>query len=729
MDLRSSTQRAIPLLARPDVECHKATWLGETCWVIKDPVGLKYYRLQPEQYEILRLLDGEKCIDVVLNDFHQAFPTQRKTRGQIQQVVLDLYQKGLALSTRPGQGHAMNQRGENQRWKSTKQAVTNVLFIRLPGIDPTHVLSAGYWLARWLFHPAVIIWAAAIILYSWITMVTHSSELIRRLPSMESLITWQSTLSVWLVIGATKIIHELGHAFACRHCKGECHEIGVAFLIFSPCLYCDVSDSWTLRSKWKRIGIALAGVYVELLMASVAFFVWWNSSPGNLNHVCFLVFVVSSISNLLFNLNPLLRLDGYYVLSDWLEVPNLRHKSSKALDNMCLKAFFGITVESERLPKKTRMAFAIYAVASALYRALLVVFISWMLYTVLQPVGLQYLGFLVGLVGVAHGLVAWSKRMVTAVKDQRDQVKNGKIRAGSVALAVSGLSIVFLFVPIPISIRAPVQLEFADVQPLYANVEGELAAIRVQPGQTVQAGQVLLEIHNLKAIERLNDLITNRDVLAVELRKHQVLGDAKNMALARESLKSIESEIVNQRSQLERQTILAPCDGMIVEPRFRQPAETTDRTLARWDGTPLDLENCGCLIENGTHLLTVAPDHRFQAVMLVNQMDVHSLKVGQTVRVKLDHLPQTVFQGRIERIGTATNFVTEEMTQASLTIATQPGSPSAANPATYQAIVSIDSSDRLLMPGVHGNARVAIDRQTAAEWIWRNVNSTFNFRM
>lgn len=116
-----------------------------------------------------------------------------------------------------------------------------------------------------------------------------------------------------------KIIHEFGHGLACKTFGGEVHEMGLLFLVFSPCMYCNVSDAWTLPSKWQRIVISAAGIYVELLIASIATFIWWRTDHGTfINNMCMSLMVVCSVSTFVFNANPLMRFDGYYVLADWL---------------------------------------------------------------------------------------------------------------------------------------------------------------------------------------------------------------------------------------------------------------------------------------------------------------------------------------------------------------------------------------------------------------------------
>ena len=134
-----------------------------------------------------------------------------------------------------------------------------------------------------------------------------------------------------LAIGAVKVLHELGHALACKHFGGEVHELGFMLLVFAPCLYCDVSDAWRLPSKWQRIAVSAAGMVVELVLAALATIVWWYAQPGVVQLVALNIMIVCTVSTLLVNGNPLLRYDGYYILSDLVETPNLWQRSREVL--------------------------------------------------------------------------------------------------------------------------------------------------------------------------------------------------------------------------------------------------------------------------------------------------------------------------------------------------------------------------------------------------------------
>ena len=165
-------------------------------------------------------------------------------------------------------------------------------------------------------------------------IVTNFESFQNKLPSFDNFFAANNWFLLAIVLGVTKVLHEFGHGLACKRFGGRCHEMGLMFLVLTPCLYANVSDSWLLKSKWKRAFIAAAGMYVELVIASIAVFVWWFSIPGLVHHLALNVIVVCSVSTLIFNANPLLRYDGYYILADLMEIPNLRQKSSAMLNRV-----------------------------------------------------------------------------------------------------------------------------------------------------------------------------------------------------------------------------------------------------------------------------------------------------------------------------------------------------------------------------------------------------------
>ena len=192
-----------------------------------------------------------------------------------------------------------------------------------------------------------------------------------------------------------KIIHEFGHGLTAKHFGGEVHEMGILFLVLTPALYCDVTDSWLLPNKWKRIWISAAGIYVECFLASIATFVWWYSTPGLLNSLAMATMFICSVNTILFNANPLLRYDGYYVMADWLEIPNLRIKSTQFFGYLIQEKVLGLEIPVQSyLPRSRRILFVTYAMASYVYRWFVTFAILWFLSQVLKPYKLESVSYL-----------------------------------------------------------------------------------------------------------------------------------------------------------------------------------------------------------------------------------------------------------------------------------------------------------------------------------------------
>ena len=214
-----------------------------------------------------------------------------------------------------------------------------------------------------------------------------------RLPAFHEFFNFENALLLSLTLGVTKVLHEFGHGLTCKHFGGECHEMGVMVLVLTPCLYCNVSDSWLLPNKWARAAIGAGGMYVELVLASVATWIWWYSEPGLLNHLCLNAMFVCSVSTLIFNANPLLRYDGYYILSDITEIPNLRQKSTSVLSRKMGEWFLGLEQPDDPfLPERNQIFFALYSVAASIYQWVVVYSILFFLYHVFKPYGLEKIG-------------------------------------------------------------------------------------------------------------------------------------------------------------------------------------------------------------------------------------------------------------------------------------------------------------------------------------------------
>ena len=332
----------LPLCARRDLRFQEMQFQGESWQVVKDPLALQYFRIRQDELRVLELLDGTCSMDELLARLRIEFPSVQTARHDLQVLIADLCRNGLIRSTRTGRAKQILGENSKRNGKRLIATVLNPFFIKLPGWDPQPILQKLSPLVHWMFQPWAVFLALILILISWLQLAVRFDSIHNQFSSFASFFSWPNILLLWIILGATKIVHEFAHGLACHYFGGECHEIGFAFMVFSPCLYCDVSDSWMLPRKRDRIFVAAAGMYIEVLLSALALLLWSWTQPGLLNILLMNTFMVTTVTTVIYNANPLLRYDGYYMLSDWLEIPNLRARADREMQRLLVYVVSGM---------------------------------------------------------------------------------------------------------------------------------------------------------------------------------------------------------------------------------------------------------------------------------------------------------------------------------------------------------------------------------------------------
>ncbi|MDA1212845.1 MAG: HlyD family efflux transporter periplasmic adaptor subunit, partial [Planctomycetota bacterium] len=731
----SSTQRPIPLIVRDDLVTQRIRYQGEGYWVIKDPVALSYYRLQPAQYHALTLLDGTRSLEQLRELLRREFPSLHLTLAEIQHLVTDLHQKGLVYSQRTGQGANLLQQRRNKRKKKIWATLANIMYLRLPGWDPEVALTILLPYFRWLFKPWGIALSCTIIVASWILMLVGYGEFQSRLPEFQSFFGWPNLMWLWITLGFAKILHEFGHGLACKHYGGECHDMGILLLVFSPCMYCDVSDSWMLPSKWQRIFIGGAGMYVEVLLSALCVFGWWYSEPGLFNHLCLNLFFVSTVTTVIFNANPLMRFDGYYMMSDFLEIPNLRPKSDKLLrDNF---SWYCLGIESQPdpfMPDRGRIWFMLFAVASWFYKWFITFGIIFFLYTMLKPYELQSIGIALACISatsIVGGLVFNCYRILTAPR--LEPMNKKKVTA--TMLVFASILAGALFFPFPWHDEASLLIEPTGMQSVYNVVPGQLDQINVRVGDPVQAGQVLATFVNPELDDRIRVVTMQIETQRLEVRMFQTLDDIVQKQLADEKLLSLEKQLSELELQRNQLTVVAPIGGIAVDPPQKKAPtrEALQSALAGWSGVPLHQRNIGSYMDAGTHLLSIAPGDGFEAILYVDQADRNDFRVEQPVEMRFDHIPGKTFHGEISSISERhlefAPVSISNKTGGNLPTVTDSQGRERLTSHVYQATVDLADDLELMRTHMRGQARVHVGNRSLVDWIWRYLTRTFHFRL
>jgi len=731
----TSFDRPIPYRKREDLVIAWIKYRGVKHAVIKDPLGLKYHQLSPEQYSILDLLNGENSLKQIRSEVQSRFPTEHFSLMDIQGLVIDLQEKALLVALRLGQGPALLKTHRDNVRKKVASTLKNPLMIQLPGWDPERVLAAMMPFTRWLFNPAVIAVLLSSVGIALLFLASRFGQIQKTLPEFQRFFSWPNLMYLWVALACIKVIHEFGHGLACKHYGSECHSIGVMLLVFSPTMYCDVTDSWMLHNKWQRIMIGAAGMYFEALLSTLALMIWWNTEPGMFHYLCLNTFFVSTVSTVIFNANPLLKYDGYYMLSDYLEIPNLRQKADQITQRILAKLCLGIDLPAPAfLPDHGRFWFFTYVIASAFYRWLVFAGIITFFYTVLKPYRLQSLGILMAIVTILISLggFLWSTyKLIT--RPRRDSISKPRLFLTTVFLGVLGYSV--LFIPFPWYIEAPFTIEPEHAVHIYNQVPGFVDSQLASSGSSIKHGETLLKLVNPDIDDRLLDAQVQHASAAAELNALTLTGQSEAAVVAQERLDSAQRQLDLLQEQQTRLIVTSPVDGTLVAPP-RQASPTIEQLRERlpaWSGTPLATRNVGSFLEPQTHIGTIAPSDKLQAVLVMDQTERDELILKRRVRLKLEGLPSQVFEGEIAEVSHRhLEFAPPGLSIRSqgplVTVADEQGREKLTS-ISYQAIVPLSSDPRLVRSGMRGTARVHLYDRSLGQWIWRFIQTTFQFRL
>jgi putative peptide zinc metalloprotease protein len=736
--LTASAERPLTLSCRPDLVAVRQRYEGRTGWAVKDPVALKYHRFLEEEYTLLRLIDGRRGLEDLKREFERRYAPQTVTVAELHGFVGRLHQSGLLVSHLGGQGPQLLKRDRRTRWQKFRAQLANPLAIRFRGIDPTWLLDRLSPMAGWLFSRWCVAAGLVLIVAAALLVLVQFDAFLRKLPSAGAFFSLSNLLLLSTILGATRVLHELGHGLVCRRMGARCHGVGLMLLILTPCLYCETSDSWMLRSKWRRMAIAAAGIYVELVLAASATFAWWFSQAGLFNSVAFNLMTVCSVSTLMFNGNPLLRFDGYYVLSDWLEIPNLQQKSTKLLQQTVARWCLGMPIESDAfMPRRRLWLFRLYAIAAFCYRWVVMAVILMTLNSFLEPQGLKVVGqtLAVVCVGTMVGMPLWKFMKFIRTPGRARQVKPRNV---ILAVGVLAAIIAFVaFVPFPQYTQAPLVVEAERGEPVYVPRIGRLAEVLVDYGDAVTEGQVIARLEDFEGELSLAELTADRDrqIARLEALKAQSRYDAAAadaLPEAAQNLESIERRRQQLAADLKRLTLLAPRGGIVLRPERVDSQPPSDGTLARWSGTPLDAKNRGCHLEPGTVLCLIGDIERLEAVLVVDQSEVEFVRTGQPVEVQLEQSP-FLLSGQVLEVAQ------QQLQRVPNALTVQAGGPLPVNgdPAAggrplspgYAVRASLPVSDGLLRPGLRGRARVQVGSRTWGGWLVRTLADTFHFHL
>jgi len=738
--MASSSSRPLDLHLRRDLEFQRQAYQGRDYWVIKDPISLKYYRFEEEEFALMQMLDGESSPDQIKRKFDYQFAPVKISLQEIFQFIGMLYRNSLLVSELPDQGIELKRRGEKQRKAEFRQSLTNILAIRFKGFDPDHILGLlNFWFG-WFFSWPAFIFALLLGISAGGLIITQFEIFQAKLPNFQEFFAAKNWIWLALAMAFTKVLHEFGHGLACKRFGGHCHEMGVMFLVLTPCLYVNVSDSWLLPSKWKRAFIAAAGMYVELVLASIAVFLWWFSQPGLVNQLSLNVIFICSVSTLLINANPLLRYDGYYILSDLLEIPNLRSKATTILQRTCGHWLLGIEARPDPfLPIRKQWLFALYSIAAAMYRWVITFSIFWFVYTVLEPYGFKIIGQLIALTSI-YGLIGLPLIQLYKFFSVPGRLVTVKpIRAFASASIFAVIVAGILWIPIPHHVYCSFYVQPADAANVYVDVPGRLDAVFIQANREIESGQPIVALSSRELTFQLASMQTRLDLArtAEENVKEAMNVDPQAAARVEEvrtAVQTASANLAKRHEDIERLVVRAPVSGYFIPPPKVAAPKSETGALREWFGTPLENKNIGAFLDQQTLVGQIVPDmKRMEAVLAIDQADIEFVRRDQPVEMLIHQIPGTTTHSITASISPSKmKSVPKSLSSrfgGDIVSTTDADGNDVPQSTKYLVTVPLPNPDQLIVPNSTGVAKIRAGSQTIGQRLWRLLQRTFQFEL
>ncbi len=542
---------------RNHAQLHRHDYRGEVWFVLQDHAGGRSHRFSPAAYRFVGLMDGRRTVQQLWDTLNDQEGDEAPTQDEVIRLLGQLHAADVLIcNVTPDSRELLRRyrRHVRMRWK---QRLWSPLAVRFPLFDPDRFLTRTLPYVRPVFTKyGAYLWVLTVGLAALLA-AANWSELTQNIG--DRALAPQNLLLLALVYPVVKAVHELCHGYAVKISGGEVHEIGIMFLVLVPVPYVDASAAWGFRDKYRRMLVGAIGIGAELFMGAVALFVWLSVEPGAVHAIAYNVILISGVSTLLFNGNPLLRFDGYYVLVDALEIPNLGNRSNKHLGYLIQKHLFGS--RDAKSPASTpgeRRWFVFYGIAAFLYRV-------FILFVIALYIGARF--FAIGVLLVIWAII--TQVIIPVGKNMKflfssPRLRKNRTRALTVSASiVAGVIIVLFLIPAPLWTRAEGVIWPPEQSQLRAGADGVIEQILIADGSRVRQGEPLIAAEDPFLQARVEVLESHRRELELQLTLAQTI-DQVQVAIIREELSAINGDLEYAREQADALTITSPRDGVFV---------------------------------------------------------------------------------------------------------------------------------------------------------------------
>lgn len=543
---------------RSHVKLHRQVQSDQVWYLLEDSASGRFHRFNTTAYHFIALMNGERTVEAIWEQCNTDLGDDGPVQDDVIFLLGQLHRIDVLQSNIPPDVAEILDRRREQRTARRLGRVKNPLSLKFSLFDPDRFLDRSWPAVRWCFTSVVFcLWlatvAAAIVLaaMNWPSLVQTAAF---------QALTPNNLVLLLIIYPVVKLVHELGHAYAAKLEGGEVHEIGVIFMVFVPIPYVDASAATAFSSRGRRILVGAIGVMVELLLASIALFVWLNASPGLVSNICFNVMLIGGVSTVLFNGNPLLRFDGYYVFSDLVGIPNLGQRANAYYGYLVQSYGFGL--ESANSPAQSRWEsfwFLFYAPLSFIYRLGILAAICFFLLDELFVVGAALATWAVAS-QILWPLIKQLDFLLLNPRLRKHRRRAVLVSAGTVSV----LAAILAWWPVASLSSFEGVIYPPEKSRLTAGTDGFVTEVLVEDGERVSAGQPLLNLSNMfhdgerKALEaRMRELRAR--YAAVRTR------DRVQAKLTREETAALRADLARIQEKIASLQVKAPVDGVFLK--------------------------------------------------------------------------------------------------------------------------------------------------------------------
>lgn len=538
----------------PSVKAHKQYYRGRAWYVLQDVGGEKFYRVQPAAYRFICSLTTDTTVGEAWQQFVDTYPTEAPGQEEVIQLLVQLHHSNLLFFRSKADNVAILKRYQKHKTRENVGKLMGFLYVRIPVWNPNDFLIRWRSLLSPLFgRISFFIWAIVIFLFAKLAIENWENIWL----DGQGILSLSNLPLLYVSIFVLKLFHEMAHAIVCKKYGAQVHTMGIMFIVFTPLPYIDASSSWSMRSRWHRVFVGGAGMYVELFIAALAALVWVNTGSGFLNSMAFNLMIAGSVSSLLFNGNPLLKFDAYYMLSDALDIPNLYQRAGQQWFYYVDKWLFGTPYAESAARSYSEAAWLTgYGMGSFFYRLFIMVIITFMVADIWLGLGLLMVVLMTTLwIGMpGYKLI---KHLLSS------KVMHNRGRAITVTL---GILVVLLggigAYPVAYTIKAPGVVQASENVNLVIEAAGDLHSLLVRNGDPVVRGQPLMRLDNAE-LQRDAEILSHQ-VAESRLRIRQALRDGADPLPLRQQLQALEEREDELNRRLRALTMVASVSGVWV---------------------------------------------------------------------------------------------------------------------------------------------------------------------